>query len=331
MTPRISTLVAGLWLATLLAPAPASAEQPPAPVSAEREQELVKLFNTAQEHYDQKRYTEALPLFEQVAAELDSPNAMLYVARCLREMGRSVEAYETMQRTLERARLRAATEPRFVKTRDAAQAELAELTHRVGRVTVTVSLAPPGTEIDVAGKTVPADQVVVVRPGGVRIDVRAPGRPPIRRDLDVQAGSEKSVVIDLSAPPPGAAPQPPPEPRPQPRREGGAVRIAGFGVLGLGVAGWVTLIVGGVLSNDRFGEVEARCNQARCTTQADQDLIDDGRNLELAANIGLAVGAAATVAGTFMVIFGGETDAPVVGVQASPVPGGAYLGVTGSF
>jgi hypothetical protein len=113
---------------------------------------------------------------------------------------------------------------------------------------------------------------------------------------------------------------------------GGGVRIAGYAVLGVGVAGWVALIVGGVVSDEKFAELEELCGSATCPDDQ-SDLIDEGRAYELAANIGIGVGAAGTIAGTLMIIFGGPTEEPASTpmVSASVLPGGGFLGVSGTF
>lgn len=329
---RKTVLVAlTLWLA---AP-PVAAEEQASPVSAEREAELTATFAAAQEHYKAKRYAEALPLFEQVARELDSPNALLYVARCLREMGRDVEAYRAMHRTVTLAGERAASEPRFADTRAAAEVELAALEERVGRVTVSVPSAPAGTVIEVAGHPTAAAAMNVVAPGSVQVDVRAPGYAPVRREIEAAAGSAQNIIIEIVAAPAPAPPAPPPQPVTAPvptTTRGGGVRIAGFVVLGVGAAGWAALIACGVLSDDRFAEIEARCPTPPCTTDADQEIIDEGRDFELAANIGVGVGAAGTVAGLLMVIFGGPSEEPVApAISAAPLPGGGFVSYAGAF
>lgn len=323
---RIVLVSLALWLAA----APAVAQESAPVVSNEREQLLNAKFAAAQEHYKAKRYTDALPLFEEVARELESPNALLYVARCLREMGRDIEAYRAMDRTVKLAGERAVIEDRFADTQAAAKLELAELEKRVGRVTVSVPDAPMGTVIEVAGQATAADATTVVAPGRVLVEVRAPGHAPVRRQLDAGPGSQQSVIIQIAA-----APPPPGPPMPGPvhmTTTGGGVRIAGFFVLGVGAAGWAMLIAGGVISNDRFADIQTRCPTPPCTTAADQAVIDEGRDLELVANIGIGVGAAGTIAGALMVIFGGPSEEPTAtGITAAPLPGGGFVSYAGAF
>lgn len=313
----------------------------PAGPSEARRAELNAMYKQARSLQDESRYADALPLFQQVASELNSPNAMLEAGRCLHKMGRNVEAYETMQATERLAIDRAKTESRYTPVIDAAREELAAIEKEVGRL--TVSVAPSGT-LEVNGKARIPGETVVVAPGVAHVAVQAQGFAPVRRDVEVPAGAHKEVLIELvpavASPVPSPQPAPPSPPRTSPEpaappptvSRGGGARIAGYAVLGLGVGGWVTLIVGGVVSDNKFASVQSRCGDGPCTTEADQDLIDEGRTFELAANIGIVVGAVGTVAGTLLVIFGGPTEEPAPPPVAFGVyPGGGFLAYTGAF
>jgi hypothetical protein len=314
------------WLLALvlsLSVAPALAGEPPAP---ERKAQLDKEYALAQDHYKAKRYTEALPLFEEVARELDSPNAMLYVARCLHRMDRHVEAYRAMQRTIARAAEAAKIDTGYEGTRVAAERELPDLEARVGRVTISVQDSPAGLVVEVAGQPLadPSERLVVL-PGPLVIEARADGFDPIRQQIDVVAGGLQNVVIRFAAPP---APVPVVPPAPVTTQTGGYVRYAGIGVAGIGVLGFVAFAVGGVLGNRRFDEIEERCQGVRCTNPEDQDDIDEGRTYDIVANVGLVVGAVGVTAGTLMIIFGGPTETTV---QAGALPGGASLSLRHRF
>ncbi|RLB62534.1 MAG: hypothetical protein DRI90_08845, partial [Deltaproteobacteria bacterium] len=82
----------------------------------------------------------AYPFFQRALEATGSPNARIYVARRLRELGRLPEAYEEMSTTWQDAMAMAKTEDRYVATRDAAAAELVMLEQQVGKVIV---LPPP--------------------------------------------------------------------------------------------------------------------------------------------------------------------------------------------
>ncbi len=334
-----------LLLAVLLMASSSSAQPPPspAPLSKKRQSQLKASFKRAQDLYKASRYADALPLFQQISEELGSPNALLYVARCLGKMGHQVQAYRAMLRTERWAAERAATEPRFAATAQAATTEREALQRRVGRLRVRIPNMPTGTVIEVAGSTAAMDAVVIVEPGAVRIEVRAAGYATVRREKSVIAGSETIVEVPLVAlvapasPVPTAPTSPPvratvPDPEIVPETAGGEVRVAGFVVLGVSAAGWVTLLVAGVMSDSTFADVEDRCVQKRCTTTEDQALIDRGRDRELAANIGLGIGIGAAFAGGLMVLLGGPSEVPSSPpIAAALLPGGGFVVYTAAF
>lgn len=359
MIARRLALVAALLVPALpvvvLGPSPAVAAPSP-----ERERELTAQYQRAQDHYLAKRYTEALPLFEEVSRELGSPNAQLYVARCHRQLGHVVEAHGAMTETVRMATARAEAEPRFATTRDEATKELAELEALVGRVVVDLADPPDGLVVEVAGRPVALGEEVVVAPGRIRVDALVPGRPLHRRAIDAQAGARIAVPLTLPEPPPSTAatpstealpstgtspstaPTPPAPPSPGASgagadREagstssGGGVRIAGYVLLGASAAGFVTFAVSGIMANQRFSDIERACG-GPCTDPSYDDEIDGGRTMDLVANVGLGVGLGLGVAGALMVIFGGADDEPEnVSLHATPAPGGGLLGVAGRF
>src|SRR5689334_2876510 len=82
-------------------------------------------FAAAQKLFEAKDFTGALPKFKELVDATGSPNARLYVARCLRELGRTAEAYDEMATTVRDATQRAEAETKYAPTRDAAAAEMA--------------------------------------------------------------------------------------------------------------------------------------------------------------------------------------------------------------
>lgn len=100
------------------------------PATAQQSNE--EIYLRAQEDYLARRYTDALDGFEKIQDE--SPNARLYVARCLFKLKRFLEAYEQMKLTIKEARGLATKEPRYAATRDAAKGELNEFKKEVAFV-----------------------------------------------------------------------------------------------------------------------------------------------------------------------------------------------------
>lgn len=312
-----------LTLVVALLAGPAHAQpndaQPEAALDPGREAALTAIYQNAQADFLAKRYTEALPQFEQVARELGSPNAQLYVARSLRELGRRVDARAAMQRTVEMAAAHPDRE-KFAPTGAAAASELAEIEAMLGQIEVVVEAPPEGLRVEVAGRALAQlDERVFVEPGTVRIDALAPGRALLRQEVTVAAGARETVTIRMPAPPPPEPtviippPTTPPPAAPVEREraasEGGTVRIVGYVVAGIGVAGWVTFIAAGLASEDLFDALSRECG-GPCPDASYQERIDRGRVLDTVANVGLGFGIAGTVAGVLMIALGGASDAP---------------------
>ena len=303
----------------LTAPAwPAFAADPGAAATDERAR-----FKAAQQLYDKSNFTAALPLFRAIPG----PNARLYAARCLIGLKQHTEAYEELSATIREATERAETETRYAATRDAAATERTTLASKIGLVVIAVTDRPKGLVVTVAGHVVPAERLgeaFPVAPGPVRVEASAPGRVDFQRQLAIGAGSSEVLAIAMIAEA-VAASTAPTTPR---EMTGGGLRKGGYVVAGIGVAGFATFAVTGLLANSKFNSVSAACGGTHCTDRAYQSQIDAGKTLDLVANIGLGAGIAGLAGGALMILFGGAHEAPVA-VTASPE--GARLLVHGRF
>ncbi len=317
-----------------IASRPALADPDPTDASAAKAR-----FSAAQELYDQREFAAALPAFREVHRALGSPNAHLYLARCLRELGQLPEAYEELSATLAEAAARAEKEPRFLATRDAAAADRALLEAKVARLVVAVAKPPPGLEVLVAGKILPAarlGQPIALAPGKTRVVATAPGRAGAREDVTLAVGALETVSLSLdppSAPAPVAAPTPAPRhtlareaPLAPAAKPDATLRYVGFGVAAIGVGGFLTAAITGAMANARFRDVRDECGGMRCLDPAVNDRIDGGRSLDTAANVALAVGAIGVAGGAAMVWFGGPPLlASSRGVGLAAAPGGGVI------
>jgi hypothetical protein len=286
-------------LVCLLAAFPARADDP-----------AVERYRAARELYEAGKADEALHAFETLLAETKSPNARLYVARCLRELGRKVDAYVAMKLTVEEATARANEDAKYEGTRDAAGAELLQLEQMIGRVVVALAIAPTSTEVTVNDRRLAQDelgQVLPVAAGEVKVMARARGFKDASRSVQVAPGALVTVALELE---PAAASPSPKDGDEVASDEGGigAVRAAGIGVLVVGVGGLVAMGVTGAMAQSKHDELDEKCGGARCTDPETASLVDDGETLALVSNVCLGVGAAATVAGVAMIIFGGPSD-----------------------
>jgi hypothetical protein len=313
------SLALALFLATSFTAAswsPARADAQPA--------DAAKVFADGRAAFEARDYPTALAAFQRAVEATGSPNARLYYARCLREVGRIVEAYDQMEQTVREARTAAESDTRYAITRDSAAAELVLLETRVGRLVIVVGPGLEGTTLSVAGAPVDAARAsrpITVLPGSVSVTASDAGGVRASADASVPAGSVTSLTLFPSTS------NPSPKPAPPPSDDGGGfgvVRGVGIGVAALGVGGFVLFAVGTVQANDAFSTLETRCPTG-CTDPTDLATLDDGKAAEVMANVGLGVGIAGVVAGTLMMIFGGPADSTATDAAARAFvgPGGA--------
>lgn len=289
--------------------------------SVARADEAAEKFQRALELFDEGRCDEALPLFESAFAATESPNARLYVARCLAQLGRLPEAYRAMKGTVDVAREKAADDDRYVKTRDAAAAELAELEPRVGKLVVALTEAPEGATIEVDGAVLAeADRGVPfpVDPGAHEVVARAPGKQTVTREIEIAAGETKTVALLL----PDAAVD---EPVAVDEGSGGptlsGVQIGGIVVGVLGLGGLATFAATGSMAKSRFDRLAEECGGVRCTDPIYADVVDEGKTLQTVANVTAVVGGVLLAGGVAMIVFGGE-GGEEVSAGVAPLPGG---------
>jgi hypothetical protein len=318
--PRLLAAAITVFLGSSVASAPAAAQGQPAPALDD--------FASARALFTSGKEAEALPLFRDVYARSSSPNARLYVARCLRKLGRNPEAYDEMEATLREATRRAETEPKYAQTRDSAAAELALLEPLVGKLIITVADPRPGMTIVLDGRALDEARwsaPMAVAPGNRLVEVTPPGGATIRREITVDAHTTKTLALTLPA-----AVAPVVTAPPEPKFTGGAVRNGGFGVAALGVAGLGMFAITGVLANQKFSDVQSKCGSQRCVDPALATTIDQGKLLDTLATSGLVVGVVGVVAGAAMIAFGGPTRAPPKAAIVV-LPGGGSIVYAGSF
>jgi hypothetical protein len=277
-------------------------------------------FAQAQSLYDAGNFAGALPIFEELTSETGSPNARFYVARCLRELGRTVEAYDAMVATVREATAKAEQEPKYVGTRDASASELALLESRVGHLVLATSESKPPTGLTLNGAAADPRKLgkpLTVLPGRVVIEVTREDTPIERREVDVPAGETRTVPLSPTSDGGGS---------------GGVLRWIGIGVGAGGVVLIATAIGTGVASNDRYSEVEAACGGVRCTDTSVVETIDEGKRLETAATATAIIGSLMVAGAVPMIIFGGPEEAPVsVSLLPNLDGSGGVAFVSGSF
>lgn len=301
------------------------------------------LFAEAQRRFDDGDYEAALPLFRKAYEATRSPNARIYVARCLRELGRLTAAYDEMHATMREATEKAEQDDKYVPTRDAAAAELAMLEPRVAKLIVTVRDEVEGMELSLNDRTLASDRLGVprtVEPGLQQVVVTAPNRKRARHEVDLKGGQTRTLTVAPGALLSGEGPTGPKPPGGTPPPDGseatgGGVRIAGFVVGGLGLAALGVMIGTNVAADAELDTLERECGTERCTDPSYADTVDRGQTLETVANVSLVAGAVLLAGGIGMIIFGGPTTPDADETALRVVPGlsteGAYLGLHGAF
>jgi hypothetical protein len=309
--PKTVALAAAVWFLPALpatAQPQAAAAQPetapPAAVAAEAPDTQAR-FAEAVKLYKDGTFEQALPLFERLAADTDSPNAQLYVGYCLVKLGRQVEAHRAFSRVLGTSS--APRDDKYDTTREAARAELFALEPFVAKVVVAPAESPPGLRVSLDGLALdPAvfGLLYAVEPGTHRIEAVADGRAPLARSIQVAAGEIKTLTLLL--PKPEAPPVSPAAKAPAPARDDGAtLRMLGWSSLGIGAAGLAVFAVAGVSAKSVHDDLEAECGGAGgCSDAEHQDDASRGKTLQTVANVGLVVGLAGAAGGAVLLLVG---------------------------
>jgi len=337
---KLRSLLLSLCVTLLVLGAPRSAM---ADDVTKNEDVAKRQFRKAQELYDAGEYAVALPLFERALETSGSPNARLYVARCQRELGSLVTAYNELSLAFAVASNLAKTEAKYERTRDASRKELAELEPKVARVTVVLSFPETGgaepTELTVTINTAPRELALLSTPlavtsGQVVVEAKGAGAGtlPASGSITVSIGELNNVSLVLQL---EKTESPEDNELPPPEHEGEGltvVQLAGIGVAALGVGGFVMMGVTGAMAQSKLDELDSDCGGQRCTDAAAADTVDEGETLALLSNVGLGVGIAGVVAGAAMLIFGGDLlDDDESAASLWIAPGAASLHLGGSF
>lgn len=338
------TTWAALVGAVLIALAPASGlSQPKAQPSDAEVAEATKRFIEGQKLYADNKFSDALIEFRASYVAVPSPNSHLYVARCLRELGRPVAAYEEYGQVLIEASERAASETKYGATVKAAVDERAALRDKVGRVTVSVPADVTGAVVHIGPDIVAGGrwaQEIAVEPGSVKVRVEAPGRDAYEREVSVVAGEKKSVSATMPAGEGGSSSSGGSSGGSSSSSSGNGFRTAAIvsgavGVVGVGVFGGLALS-----ASSSYDDLRTKC-VGGCAPQYLDDL-ESARNTSSASYVALGVGALGLVGGAALFIThlatggsssskSGRSSSPAVTAFLSPDPKAPTLSVIGRF
>lgn len=329
----------------------AFAQPPPAAAPAEPSEKDIQTaqlhFKKGNDFFTMKKYSLALDEFKKSYGAVASPNSRLYMARSLVQLGELTDAYLEFEGVIAEAEARSKTEPKYAPTRDTAIVERDEIGNKIALVTVTVTNDAPDAKLLIGGKEIPRERwgkPHPVAPGESEVVLETPGKPPVKEALTLKAGDKRPVALDAST----AAPPPP--------GGGGAGDTGGSGdtggggdtgssggpgmtklrpfafvAAGVGVAGFATFAIAGIMSNSTYSDLEAAC-EGPCPPELADD-VSKGKTQQMIANIGLIVGAVGVAAAVplFILSTGKKSDDAPPPAEASVVISPGYLGLRGRF
>ena len=305
-------------------------------LSHARAQTAEERFVRGQKAYEAGKYEEALEQFRSAHEGSNSPNARLYIARSLEKLGKRAEAYEEMRLTVRESTERAAKEPKYGETRDAAAAELALLEPKVGKLVIALADESLKPEVKVNGQPFESiGEPTAVEPGEVVIEATAEGMKPLERRLEVPPGDTRTVTLKFEMAVSSSVPEPDPEPGDEGGGDFGVIRAAGIAVTALGVGGIIAFAVTGSMARSKFSQLEDECTTPPCVGTQYEEIIDEGKKLQTVANVMVGIGAGLVAAGVLMIIFGGpDNDEDTVSEWTPSIdvgPAGASFGVNARF
>jgi hypothetical protein len=347
---RLSWLLSWAVVPALLA-AEVPARADPTPQQKELARNLMQKGHDARNAHDLKL---ALESFKSADDIMHVPTTGFEVARSQLDLGRLVEAHETLlgvMRWPEKS-----GEPRaFRDARGYAKILDDEVVPRIPQLRIRLQAAPPDQRaiVTVDGVTLPEGALLVpyrVDPGHHVVTAKVEAAPVMegRAEADVAERQTKDVIISLAptalAPPAPAsalpaAPAPGAEPIPasgaeSPAREDGTrrglgpVAWAGFGIAAAGLAvGTVT----GIMTIADKGSIASQCNGTRCPPST-YDSLSTANTLATTSTVSFVVAAAGAGVGVVAWLLGHGSAPPTASsARVMPVIGVTTVGLRGAF
>jgi hypothetical protein len=255
------------------------------------------------------------------------------VGHCLEQLGKVVEAYKTFD--LIAKEITEHPEDKYEPTRDAAMVQVGLLNVRVGKLVISLTETPPDVTVTLDGIRIEERELgspVVVTPGSHHVEAAASGALPARRDVTLDGGEMKTIVLSLKklddgraavAPPPAQ-----PETKPAEAGSGSSMRTAGYVAGGLGIVGLGVFTVTGLMAKSTFDKLDSEC-KGGCSDAGHLGDIDHGKSLQTTANIGLVLGLVGLGTGVTLVVLGSGKGNE--GTSVSLSNGGGSVWYAGHF
>ncbi|HQP37815.1 MAG TPA: hypothetical protein PLI95_21680 [Polyangiaceae bacterium] len=319
-------LAAALAAATSVTqPSWAVGVSPESATAIQREQAQAR-FVRGRTHFDKRGFDKALEEFRASHDIVSSPNTRLMIARCLREMGRHVEAYAEFGRTAIEAKELERSDRRYQQAAQSAASERKDLEPKLGFLALEIRNPGPDTEVRVAGEQIRraawAEPAPVI-PGATTIEVVTPGSDPVSKRVEVAAGERKSLSIDAKG---GASTtSSSSDTAVVSGSTTGGMRTWAYVAGGVGLAGLATFGLFGAMANSSHEELEGLCPNGQCPPGAQKD-IDAGKRQQRIANIGLGVGLVGLATGVTLFVLSKPSKGKA-GASVRLAPG--YVGIAG--
>jgi hypothetical protein len=309
---RVSKRNLGRGLALALLVLNGSAQAQPSAAQRETARELMAEARRLHERGDLKG---ALARFSAADAIMNVPTTTFEVAETQAELGKLIEARESLLRLLGTPRRPSDPEP-FNEARAKALALSQQLVARIGAIVVTVSgvSEADGLDVRIDDELVPKETLGLrlrVNPGTHQIIARSQGRE-LSQEVDVAEGQVLEVSLRFAQPPlPPVADEPrataPPASREKPRSRVTAGRTPAPSSIprtsppqrstselvylgaGVGTLGTALGVVGGVSAVLHKKSAETGCTNNVCPPSTWRDL-QTAHNMATVSNVGFAIG-----------------------------------------
>jgi hypothetical protein len=280
------------------------------------------LFDEGRKLMNEKKFPEACPRLERSYKLDPAPGTLLNLAVCHEAIGKTATAWNEFRDTVTIAK-RENRNDRLTF----AQKRLKELDGKISTLTVTDQTRENGLEWRLDGVNVGVESFGIalpIDPGTHTVEAMAPGKVTWKTSLEVTKDGEKKTleIPALVAAPVVKEPPPPPPLLPPPiiveKSRGPSPWI--WVTVGIGVVGWGAFALGGIESLTNWNDRKANCGiggDPNACNQAGIDADKNARTWAIVADIGLGVGAAATIA-TIVIAAVGRPKAKDTHVSVSP-------------
>jgi len=275
--------------------------------NAQQKADAQKAFTAGMKAQKAGKHEEALAAFKESYNAVASPNPHLMMARELVELNRLEEAWDEYERVIPEAEAAAVKDKKYNQTATQARTEMNDLKGKLGFVKISVKGGKEGDRVTVRGREISDhSKPVAVAPGTVKVELQSSGGGETSKEVTVAAGSEENVELVPGAPPTtmGGGNEVPPEDEKKVEVDTSkptSLRTWAYVAGGVGIAGFATFAIFGIMNNSKHKKLEDECNGNVCSSDLESDR-DAGKTYQTIANIGLGVGIVGVAAGTVLFI-----------------------------